>query len=321
MKVLVVDDEPGIRGVCRRALQSRAVEVDTASTGEEALERLDGGYDLVVTDLAMPGEADGIKVLREARGRGASVILMSAYPDLGSALAALHRGAFDFLLKPFSVAELRDSFERWKASRGPEGAVDGGRSEAKPPAVHVAERSATALFADIRGFSRFAAAAPPGDVGQALSEVLEPAMEAVRSSGGAVQQVLGDGFLALFGGSPEESAGAAAEAALLARRRAEAVSSERSRAGAAPLPMGFGLERGLVRVESLGGAWRGQPTVVGHSVNLAARLEKAAGAGRVLVGPEAGLSLLGRFRLEPVAPLTLHGFDQPTPAFLLLDHG
>lgn len=318
-RVLVVDDEPGIRRVCLQALAGPCVGVETAGSGDEAIARLPQGWDLVLTDLAMPGGADGIEVLNRARSRGTSVIIMSAYPDLGATLAGVRQGASDFLLKPFTVGELQESFARWRASREP---ASEPRAAAPPGGAQRAglgPRSATSLFADIRGFSRFAASAPPGEVGAALGEVLGPAMEAVRAAGGAVQQIMGDGFLALFGGDPDESAACAAAAALECRQALSQVSRRRSREGKAHLPMGFGLETGLVRAETLGAACRGQLTFVGNSVNLAARLEKAAGPGVILVGPEAGVRLLGRRRLDPVRPLVLHGFDEPVPAFALLD--
>ncbi|WP_028313066.1 sigma-54-dependent transcriptional regulator [Derxia gummosa] len=116
--VLVVDDEPGVLNFTRRALESRCDEVLTAGSVEEAIPLVARRrFDLIVLDISLPGQ-DGVSWLQALRQQGCTseVVLMTAYADVETAVEALRAGAADFLVKPFSLAQLfnsvRRSFER-----------------------------------------------------------------------------------------------------------------------------------------------------------------------------------------------------------------
>jgi DNA-binding NtrC family response regulator len=112
--ILVVDDEPGMVSFLQRALSQGYGKVDTADSVETATPLLQRQlYDLIVLDIALPG-VSGIDWLDELRREGyaGDVVLMTAYADLDTAIEALRAGAADFLLKPFSVAQMRNSVER-----------------------------------------------------------------------------------------------------------------------------------------------------------------------------------------------------------------
>src|SRR5437899_4713933 len=107
-RILVVDDESGILDICSQVLRRAGFEVSTASNGEEAVGRLHENWDLVLTDLTMPGTVDGNDLVWRTRASGnADVILMTGYPALDTAVQAIKGGAFDYLIKPFSVDTLR----------------------------------------------------------------------------------------------------------------------------------------------------------------------------------------------------------------------
>jgi len=112
--VLVVDDEPGMRNFLAKALASRCALVETAESVEtaEALRRR-VHFDLLVVDIRLPGESgvDWVARLREQDVR-TDVIIMTAYANLETAVAALRAGAVDFLLKPFRVEQLTATVER-----------------------------------------------------------------------------------------------------------------------------------------------------------------------------------------------------------------
>jgi two-component system, OmpR family, response regulator len=107
-RILVVDDEPGIRAFIGRALNAAGYPTDFAATGGEALEQaLTSHYDLVILDLVMPGMS-GQAVLDHlitARPEQA-VLVLSCLADVASKVDCLERGAQDYLTKPFSLAEL-----------------------------------------------------------------------------------------------------------------------------------------------------------------------------------------------------------------------
>jgi two-component system response regulator AtoC len=122
-KILVVDDEPGLRQSLGLLLTDAGYAVTAESDGRRALERaLAEPFDLVLCDVRMP-EMDGLTFLRNYRSRGgvALVIMMSAYGGEDAALAAMKEGAYDYLPKPFRpdevVLTLRKAEERERLGR------------------------------------------------------------------------------------------------------------------------------------------------------------------------------------------------------------
>ena len=109
-RVLVVDDEAGIREFLSEALADDDHEVAVAASGEAAWARLEReGFDLVLTDLSMPG-MDGLSLLRKIREAQpeVEVVVITAHGKVDSAVEAMRLGAFDYLQKPLgSLAELR----------------------------------------------------------------------------------------------------------------------------------------------------------------------------------------------------------------------
>jgi EAL domain-containing protein (putative c-di-GMP-specific phosphodiesterase class I) len=113
-RVLVVDDEPEMRHLMTRMLQSAGYDVRSAPDGEEALHLLDtDSVDLVVTDLQMP-KADGLTVLRRIRERNEElpVLLVAGEPTTDSAIRAVRYRATEYLTKPFDPETLLDAVRR-----------------------------------------------------------------------------------------------------------------------------------------------------------------------------------------------------------------
>ena len=107
-RILLVDDEPKIRGFIARALTAAGYAIDCASDGDEALRQLGlGEYGLVILDLIMPG-MDGRAVLtRLIRDRpDQPVLVLSCLDDVTTKVTCLDLGAHDYLTKPFSLEEL-----------------------------------------------------------------------------------------------------------------------------------------------------------------------------------------------------------------------
>src|SRR3989454_10171063 len=112
--ILVVDDEPAIQDILTWSLAAEGYRVATAGSGEEALTRVgEQDFDVIVTDIVMPG-LNGLEVLERSRvlNPRASVIVMTAYAALETAIVALRRGACDYLEKPFSVDVLKERVQR-----------------------------------------------------------------------------------------------------------------------------------------------------------------------------------------------------------------
>jgi DNA-binding NtrC family response regulator len=108
-RILVVDDDPDIRDTLPGALAATGAEVSTAPDGEGAFARISSERpDLVLTDVRMPG-LDGLELLRllKQRAPGVDVILMTAYDDMPTVVAAMREGARDYLVKPLDLHDLR----------------------------------------------------------------------------------------------------------------------------------------------------------------------------------------------------------------------
>ncbi len=113
-RILIVDDDESIRMIFKKVLENSGYEVETASNGIQALGILENEkFDIYILDLKMP-EMDGITLLEEIKKRGYEgiPIILTAYGDKDSALAALKLGAYDFLEKPISINDLKFSIQR-----------------------------------------------------------------------------------------------------------------------------------------------------------------------------------------------------------------
>jgi DNA-binding response OmpR family regulator len=113
-KILVVDDERPVRMMLEAALRAQGYRVQCAGSGGNARELLAAEeFDVVLLDLQL-GDTDGIEVLREIKAQwpATEVILLTAHGSINSAISALRHGAFDYLLKPAQVYDIRERVER-----------------------------------------------------------------------------------------------------------------------------------------------------------------------------------------------------------------
>jgi DNA-binding response OmpR family regulator len=114
--ILVVDDEGANRYSVRKTLERVGYLVDEAASGEQALEAMRSApqeFDVILTDIRMQG-IDGVELLRRIKDQSpdAIVILMTGYASLGTAVEALRLGAHDYLIKPSSSVDIRQSVAR-----------------------------------------------------------------------------------------------------------------------------------------------------------------------------------------------------------------
>jgi len=113
-RILIVDDDQSMRYSLNRMLEGQGLQLSLAKNGPEALERFEQDRpDLVVMDIKMPGRS-GLEVLREIKEKDpkALVILMTAFGTTETAIEAMKYGAFDYILKPFDIPQMRGLVER-----------------------------------------------------------------------------------------------------------------------------------------------------------------------------------------------------------------
>ncbi len=110
-RILVVEDNDTLRRGLTLALRERWSEVDDVANGDDAIQRISDtdidSFDVILTDLRLPG-CDGVSVLRAAceRDPDTSVLVMTAYGSIETAVDAMRSGAFDFVQKPLDLDQL-----------------------------------------------------------------------------------------------------------------------------------------------------------------------------------------------------------------------
>jgi len=115
MKILIVDDDAIVLESCRRVLSAEEIEVSVAENGDRAQEILetDAGFDLIMTDIKMPGK-DGFELLSLVRKRfpGTAILMMTGYLIPETIQKGLQGGADGFIAKPFTPEELMASVHK-----------------------------------------------------------------------------------------------------------------------------------------------------------------------------------------------------------------
>jgi two-component system, OmpR family, response regulator len=109
MSILVADDDPVIRKLFEKRLRNEGHEVTVASDGVEAARLLDSTtFDVIITDLVMPGDIGGIELLKRAKEKSVDieVIVITAHSSVDTAVDAMKKGAVDYLEKPVHFDEL-----------------------------------------------------------------------------------------------------------------------------------------------------------------------------------------------------------------------
>ncbi len=109
LKILVVDDDPVTRSLLTKRLAKDDYQVETAASGVDAVRMISHSfYDVILTDLMMPGGVDGIGVLETAKENNlkTEVILITAHGTIDNAIVAMKKGANDYLQKPINMDEL-----------------------------------------------------------------------------------------------------------------------------------------------------------------------------------------------------------------------
>src|SRR5262245_47179332 len=146
-------------------------------------------------------------------------------------------------------------------------------------------KQVTVLFADVKGSMELLADRDPEAARKLLDPVLERMMEAVHRYEGTVNQVMGDGIMALFGAplAHEDHAVRACYAALRMQRRVNLYADVIQRAGGTPVQIRVGLNSGEVVVRAIGNDLHMDYTAVGQTTHLAARMEQMAKPGSALV--------------------------------------
>jgi len=291
--ILVVDDNRVNRLLLGRALEQLGHTVTFAENGREALEALRRRPpDLVLLDIEMP-EMDGYEVLSTLAGdphlRDIPVVMMSSVEEVDSVARCIEMGAEDYLFKPVNTVLLRarvsaslekkrlrdqqrELVRKFATAEVADELLTGGDAGLALGGKHV---DASVLFSDIRAFTRIAEGLPPEDTIELLNSYYTLMFDAIGAHGGVVNQMLGDGLMAIFGAPlpRADHRARAVSAALDMLDLMDEFSREQARQGKAELRIGIGIAAGPLIAGFTGTQRRVTYTCVGDIVNLAAHLE------------------------------------------------
>ena len=332
--ILLVDDNRMNRLLLGRGLEQQGHTVDFAEHGREALDLLrERRFDVLLLDVLMP-ELDGYGVLEELKSdlqlRDIPVIMTSALDELDSVVKCVEMGAEDYLTKPINPvllnARINASLEKKRLRdqqreliskfATKEVADDLLTSGFSLGGKHV---DATAMFCDIRSFTSIAEAREPAETIELLNDYYLLMMDAIGGEGGIVNQMVGDGLMAIFG-APLPREDHRVRAVLAARQMVELIrlfNEEQAAQGKVEIHIGIGIASGQVIAGYTGTQHRATYTCVGDTVNVAARLEaQTKELGRlILIEENTRAGLDGGITVEAQGELPLKGKRQPVKVY------
>lgn len=313
--LLVIDDSEQSRELLGRHLARQGHRVLSAASGDEALDILRRErVDLVFLDLLMPGMS-GLELLTILKAdvvlRAVPVIVVSGISETAGVIRCIEAGAEDYLSKPFNPTLLqarlaaglerkrwhdredayrrelernqrfiRNTFGRYLSDEivdalleSPQGLRLGGTA-----------CTVTILMADIRNFSWICENHEPEQVVQLLNNYLGAMSSVIMAHNGTVDEFIGDAILAIFGApvARGDDAGRAIACALEMQAAVEGINARNHALGLPAIGIGIGLNTGKVVAGNIGSERRSKYAVVGHAVNLTARIEAFTTAGEIL---------------------------------------
>jgi class 3 adenylate cyclase len=325
-RLLIVDDNKVNRLLLSRSVEMHGHRAASAENGRVALEMLKREpFDLLLLDIEMP-EMDGFAVLEQLKAdpqlRDLPVIVTSSVEGLDNIVRCIGLGAEDYLSKPVNPVllkarigaslekkRLRDQqkelVRRFATSEVAEDLQQSGFSLGGKR-VH-----ASVMFSDIRGFTALVESQPPEETIELLNTYYTLMFDAIGGHGGVVNQMIGDGLMALFGAPLplDDCAGSAVAAALEMIELIEQFNLERSAAQKPTIRIGIGIATGDVVAGYTGTQQRATYTCIGDTVNLAARLEahtKVASRG-ILIDEDTQRAMGNRVRTEALGVVPFRG--------------
>jgi class 3 adenylate cyclase len=185
--------------------------------------------------------------------------------------------------------------------------------------VEGAEREVTILFADIRQFTRLSEGLEARDVVALLNDVFQLVSDRILAAGGTIDKFIGDSVMAYFGAPvPSEDHSARAVDAAVDLIQAVEIRNVQAAEGGHPVGVGVGIHSGVVVVGNIGSDQRTDFTAIGDPVNVAARLEKLARPGEILISEVVQRRVRGRHKLRFEGERQLSGRVEPVHVYSVI---
>ena len=351
-KLLVVDDTALNVKLLADLLRAKGYAVETAASGQEALEKIAAGPpDLVLLDVMMP-EMSGYEVCARIRANPETamlpVVMVTALDAGHERVKGIEAGADDFLSKPVSQPELlarvrsllrikqlhdelaslnRDLEQRVREQVAQVERLGRLKRFFSPQLVEAIvtggaddplkthRREIAVVFLDLRGFTAFAETAEPEEVIGVLREYHAEMGRLVLEHEGTLERFTGDGMMIFFNDPvpvPDAAVRAVRMAVAMRERVGELIG--RWKKQGFELDLGVGIAQGYATIGAIGFEGRLDYGAIGTVTNLAARLCGEARPGQILVARRMLAQLDGLVEVEDAGELTLKGFHRPVPA-------
>jgi DNA-binding response OmpR family regulator len=333
-RILVVDDFPMNIELLKEILTPAGYVVDSAQTAQEALDKVfNEPPDLVLLDVMMPG-MNGYEVCRRIRGNKSLpyipiIYITASELEPKNVIKGLKAGGDDYIRKPFEIAELLeriisclrvkklyDELARTKAElsryvslptrKMVENKIQNDQREPIDREAYV-----TVLFSDIRGFTQISEEMAPADVFARLNINIGKQLRIIKKYKGIIEKLNGDEVMALFEG-PNMSDNALGCALEIIQELSKSEPNGESNL----FNVGIGINTGNIYLGSLGNEFFRDYTVIGNTVNIAARLCGLADKLQVLFTETTRKSIKQeQFCFQSIGKKMLKGLSKPIEVF------
>ena len=312
-KILVADDEMDlevlIKQKFRQKIREQQYEFVFAANGNDALEKMLLHPDVVIvlSDINMP-EMDGLTLLTKLNEFSPLIkaVMVSAYGDMDNIRTAMNRGAFDFITKPVNfedleltmektirhVNQLKETMKAIKENNILKMYVDEnvlqfmGSREYESSLMSNETVEATVVFIDICSFTSISENESPDTVVKLLNNYFDVMVKEIIAQGGYIDKFIGDAIMAVFRG--DYHLDRAIDASLAVRNEIEKLPTMNEHVSFSP-KVSIGINSGEMICGNIGSAnlRRLDYTVIGDTVNIAQRLQSAAGEGQIVINETA----------------------------------
>ncbi len=357
IKILVVDDQPYDALLSSKLLKEQLYQVQTANNGEAALHIVHAWQpDIVLSDVMMP-VMNGFELCRRIKSNANTVltpvVLITALEDRSDRIYGIQAGADEFLSKPIHREELmarvrsllrhqqirkqleqaqreqlQSTFKRYIAPSLVDEILHHPEKAEQALNDRQTRQHGVVLFSDLRGFTAMSETLQPAQVVALLNEFFTVLTEIAYQYEGTIFNMAGDCLLIGFG-LPFQQSDAAQRAVLasiaMQEKFLELAKSWRARGiyqGA--IGLGIGINQGDMIVGNVGSANYMNYTVIGDTVNVAARLTGVAGKGEIILSDSLYQDLNGFLPQRPIKaqePVRLKGKAQPVRIYKIVITG
>ncbi len=342
---MVVDDETDleilIKQKFRKQIRQNEYEFVFAINGKDALDKLaeHPGVDIVLSDINMP-EMDGLTLLSELHESSPLIkaVIVSAYGDMENIRVAMNRGAFDFITKPINFEDLTVTMEKTlkhakeiqktlqaiKENNILKMYVDenvlnfmGGQEyESKIMANESIE--GTVMFVDVCGFTKISETTSPDVVVTMLNTYFDAMVKEIMEQNGIIDKFIGDAVMAVFRG--EYHLDRAIDAALAIRNQVNSLPKGEGKETYQP-KVSIGIKSGEMISGNIGSATlkRLDYTVIGDTVNTAARLQDAAKENQIIICESCYEQVKEAFKCESLGNINMKNKSQPLTVYNVIE--